>query len=145
MGGGIYVDSEGVVRGCGGQRIEGIEVREGVRAGGGKVAVNLKHPVVAEEDGNVDGVDMKVIENRRRLHNERAGITETDEEELKCRLQNQPQHKAFVFRGRKKEGRGKRWEYEAKVGEPLDPTVVHESPKFPLGSVMFVRGDEEEP
>ena len=133
----IYVDSEGVVRGPSGQRIEGIELM-------GNGEMNLTHPVITDEDGKVDGVDMTVAENRRQHHNKLAGITKTDEEELKNRLANQPQYKAFLFRGRKKEGGGKRWESEAKVGEPLDPTQTHDSPKFPLGSVLFVRGEEDD-
>ena len=131
-GGKIYVASEGIVRDGGGRRIEGIEVHSGREP-------TLDYPMFTDEDGKVDGVDMTVAENRRRLHNEMAGITENDETELKNRMANQPQHNAFVFRGRKKEGKGKRWEYEAKVGVPLDPTVVHDTPKFPLGSVMVVR------
>lgn len=93
-----------------------------------------------DEDGKVDGGDMTVAENHRRVHNEMAGITEDDEKELKGRMSNpkQTQHKAFVF-DRHEEDTGKRWKYEAKVGVPLDPTVVHETPKFPLGSVMVVR------
>lgn len=142
--GGVYVDSEGVVRGPGGQRIEGIELLEEPPAGGGRVAYNLTYPVSTDEDGKVEGVDMTVAENRRQHHNKLAGITKNDEEELKNRLANQPEHRAFVFRGRKKEGGGKRWEYEAKVGEPLDPTQTHDTPQFPLGSVLFVRGDEDD-
>lgn len=138
----IYLDSEGVVRGPSGQRIEGIEVLKPVPPGGGKVPAKLTHPVITDEDGKVDGVDMTVAENRRQHHNKLAGITESDEKELECRLRNQPQYKAFLFRGRKKEGGGKRWEYEAKVGEPLDPTQTHSSPKFPLGAVMVVREEE---
>ena len=68
----IYVDSEGVVRGCGGLRIEGTEVHPGREA-------RLDYPMFTDEDGKVDGVDMTVAENRRRLCNERAGITENDE------------------------------------------------------------------
>lgn len=133
----IYVDSEGVVRDGGGQRIEGIEVIGEVPPGGGKVTVNLMHPVVTDEDGQVDGVDMTVAENRRRLHNARAGITETDERELEGRLRTQPK---LVFDRGEEQGDGKRWKHEGKWPEPLDPTVVHETPKFPLGSVMVVRG-----
>ena len=137
-GGKIYVDSEGVVR-CGGQRIEGVEVMGEVPPGGGKVAVNLTHPVSTDEDGKVEGVDMTVAENRRRLHNEKAGITESDKKELKGRMSNQPQHQAFVLDRCEKQGEGKRWKYGDKWDEPLDPTVVHDTPKFRLGSVMVER------
>ena len=106
--------------------------------------MNLTHPVFTDEDGKVDGVDMTVAENRRQHHNKLAGITEDDQKELRNRLVNQPEHQAFLFRGRKKEGGGKRWEHEAKVREPLDPTQTHDSPEFPLGSVLFVRGDEDD-
>ena len=108
------------------------------------MSAKLTHPVITNEDGKVDGVDMAVAENRRQHHKKLAGMTENDENELECRLRNQPQYTAFLFRGRKKEGGGKRWEYEAKVGEPLDPTQTHDSPKFPLGSVMFVRRVEDD-
>ena len=75
---------------------------------------------------------MTVVENRRRLHNEMAGITEDDEKQLKGRMSNpkQMQHKAFVF-DRHEKDKGKRWKYEAKVGVPLDPTVVHDIPQVP--------------
>ena len=93
-----------------------------------------------DEDGKVDGGDMTAAENHRRVHNEMAGITEDDEKELKGRMSNpkQMQHKAFVFDGHE-EDTGKRWKYEAKVGVPLDQTVVHDTRKFRLGSVMVVR------
>ena len=134
-GGNIYVDGRGVVRDCSsGHRIEGIELLEKAPAGGGRVGVNLTHPVLTDEDGKVDGVDMTVAENRRRLHNEMAGITEDDEKELKGRMSNQKQYKAFVFYRDQK--MGKKWKYEAKVGKPLDPNVVHPTAKFPLGSRM---------
>lgn len=139
----IHIDSNGIVR-CGGHRIEGIDLLEPVPPGGGEIAVKLTHPVTTDEDGKVEGVDMTVVENRRQHHNKLAGITKNDEEELKNRLVNQPQHKEFLFRGRKKEGGGKRWEYEAKVGKPLDPTQTHDSQKFPLGSVMVVRGEKDD-
>ena len=54
-------------------------------------------------------------------------------------MSSQPQHKAFVFEGDEEEGEGKRWKHGDKCEEPLDPTVVHDSPKFALGSVMVVR------
>ena len=129
----IYVDSEGIVRDGGGRRIEGIEVHSGREP-------TLDYPMFTDEDGKVDGVDMTVAENRRRLHYEMARITEADEKELKGRMSNPKQrpHKAFVFYRHEKD-KGKRWKYEAKVGEPLDPTVVHDTPKFPLGSVMVKR------
>lgn len=91
----------------------------------------------------MDSVDMTVAENRRRLHNERAGITETDEKELQGRMANQPHHRAFVF-ARSEKRRGKRWKHGGKCDEPLDPTLVHDTPKFPLGSVMVVRGQSED-
>ena len=137
----IYIDSKGVVR-CGGRRIEGIEVIGEVPPGGGTVAGYLTYPVFTDEDGKVEGVDMTVAENRRRLHNERAGITESDEKELKGRMSNQPQHKAFVLDPRKKQGGGKRWKHGDKSDEPLDPTMVHDKPKFSPGTVMIVRGEE---
>ena len=140
---GICIKGNGIVR-YGGHRIEGIEPLEPVPPGGGKIAVKWTHPVTTDEDGKVEGVDMTVAENRRQHHNKLAGITKNDEKELKNRLVKQPQHKAFLFRGRKMEGGGKRWEYEAKMVEPLDPTQTHDSPKFPLGSVMFVRGEEDD-
>lgn len=132
-GGNIYVDSEGIVRDGGGRRIEGIEVHS-------RREPTLDYPMFTDEDGKVDGVDMTVAENRRRLYNEMAGITEDDEKQLKGRMSNpkQMQHKAFVF-DRHEKDKGKRWKYEAKVDGPLDPTVVHDTPKFPLGSVMVVR------
>ncbi|MCY3964892.1 MAG: hypothetical protein OXG83_07635 [Acidobacteria bacterium] len=140
----IHIHGNGIVR-CGGQRIEGVELMEPVPPGGGKVSVKLTHPVVTDEDGKVGGIDMTVAENRRRHSNKLAGITEDDEKQLKGRLSNpkQKQHKAFIF-DRHEERKGKRWKYEAKVGELPDPTQTHESPKFPLGSVMFVRGEEED-
>ncbi|MYC69013.1 MAG: hypothetical protein F4X12_22115 [Acidobacteriia bacterium] len=136
-GGDIYVDSEGIVRDGGGRRIEGIEVHSGREP-------TLDYPIFTDEDGKVDGVDMTVAENRRRLHHEMAGITEDDEKQLKGRMSNpkQMQHKAFVL-DRHEKDKGKRWKYEAKVGVPLDPTVVHDTPKFPLGSVMVVREGED--
>lgn len=140
--GGIHVDRKGVVRLSGGQRIEGIEVIGGVPEGGGKVAVNRTYPVITDEDGRVDGVDMTLAENRRRLDRQRAGITENDDKELKGRVSNQPQHRAFVFDRHEKQN-GKRWKHGEKWDVPLDPTEVHDTPKFPLGSVMFIRGGKE--
>ena len=133
-----YVDSEGIIR-YDGKRVEGIELKGEVPPAGGKVATNLTYPVLTDEDGKVEGVDMTVAENRTRLHNEGSGITESDEKELKGRMANQPQHKAFVHDRRMKEGGGKRWKYEAKVDVPLDPTVVHDTPKFLPGTVLKTR------
>ena len=139
-GGKIFVDNEGVVRCCGGRRVEGVELVGEVPECGGEVKVRLEYPVLTDEGGKVDGVDMTVAENRKRLHNEKAGITESDEKELKGRMSNQQQHSAFALDRGKKEGGGKRWKHGGKWEEPLDPTVVHDTPKFPLGSVMVDRG-----
>ena len=140
----IVVDSEGIVRSRVGQRIEGIEVMREVPPGGGMVEAKLTYPVLTDEDGKVDGIDMTLVENRRRLHNETAGITGEDEKELEGRMSNQPQHEAFVFDRCKKQGGGKRWKHEGKLEESLDPTRISDIPKFPLGSVMVVRGKAHE-
>ena len=134
--GGITVDSNGVVRTSGGARIEGIE-----RHADG--SWQWDHPVITDEDGKVNGIDMTVGENRRRHHDERSGIPTDDRKELEGRLRNpkQSEHKAFLHDPCMK--RGKRWKYEAKSEASLDPNEVHDTPKFRLGSVMVERGENE--
>lgn len=138
---GITVDSTGILR-CGGQRIEGIELMEEPPPGGGLVKAKLTYPIVTDDEGKIDGIDMTLVENRKRLHNESTGIANEDEKELEGRMSNQPQHKVFLFDQHKKQG--KRWKHQGKVRVPLDPNRTSDSPEFPPGSVLSRRSESYE-